>query len=117
MTVLIGPDWWLLLARAVVASALLFLYAYDFTRVLDAWRDPNDRRHGSSFRALIKSSCLVLGMLSIFVGALNAAFFNDSPLIREGLRAFGYVLLGILLVGGLGLMMSWRRSDSYRNRG
>ena len=105
------PSFDVLLIRVLVSGVILTLYAYDFVRVFDQWRDISDRRKGSSFRALIKSLNLTLGLLIIFIGALTSAFFSDDPVIRDALRFSGYVLLGSLLVGGIALVYSWMAGD------
>lgn len=105
------PDYDVLLVRVLVSAAILALYAYDFIRVFDQWRDNSDRRRGSSFRALVKSLNLTLGLLIIFLGAITSAFFSGTPEIRDALRFSGYVLLGTLLVGGLALVYSWMAGD------
>jgi undecaprenyl pyrophosphate phosphatase UppP len=105
------PTYDVLLIRVAVSSVILALYAYDFVRVFDQWRDLTDRRRGSSFRALIKSLNLTLGLTIIFLGAITSAFFADDPTIRDGLRFAGYVLLGTLLVGGIALVYSWVQGD------
>lgn len=106
------PDYDVLLIRVGVSAVILALYAYDFARVFDQWREGTDRRRGSSFRALIKSLNLTLGLTIIFLGAVTAAFFSSSPVIRDALRFSGYVLLGTLLVGGLALVYSWVNGDA-----
>lgn len=105
------PAYDILIIRVGVSGVILALYAYDFIRVFDQWRDNNDRRRGSSFRALIKSLNLTLGLLIIFIGAVTSAFFSDDPFIRDALRFSGYVLLGSLLVGGIALVYSWVNGD------
>ena len=101
------PAFDILLIRVLVSGAILVLYAYDLVRVVDQWRDLTDRRKGSSLRAVIKSLNLNIGLWIIFLGSLTAAFFADSPAIRDALRFSGYVLLGSLLVGGIALVYSW----------
>jgi undecaprenyl pyrophosphate phosphatase UppP len=93
------PTFDVLLIRVLVSGAILVLYAYDLVRVFDQWRDNRDRRKGSSFRAVVKSVNLNLGLLIIF--------FADDPVIRDALRFSGYVLLGSLMVGGIALVYSW----------
>jgi undecaprenyl pyrophosphate phosphatase UppP len=105
------PAYDILLIRVVVSAAILALYAYDLVRVFDHWLEGTDRRRGSSFRALIKSVNLNLGLAIIFLGAITSAFFADDPAIRDGLRFAGYVLLGTLLVGGIALVGSWLRDS------
>jgi undecaprenyl pyrophosphate phosphatase UppP len=101
------PTFDVLLIRVLVSGAILVLYAYDLVRVFDQWRDNRDRRKGSSFRAVVKSVNLNLGLLIIFIGAITSAFFADDPVIRDALRFSGYVLLGSLMVGGIALVYSW----------
>lgn len=119
MTVELPPFEWLL-ARVVITGILLALYAYDFLHVLDAWRDQRDWSEQASLRALIKSGILVFGIAVIFIGAVNAAFFLNDPVVRDALRFAGNVLLGVLLVGGIALVTSWevgrRRSRRLGDR-
>ena len=82
-----------------------------FIRVVDQWRDLTDRRKGSSFRAVVKSVNLNLGLWIIFIGAVTSAFFADDTVIRDALRFSGYVLLGSLMVGGIALCYSWMAGD------
>ncbi len=105
------PAFDILLIRVLVSGAILVMYAYDLVRVFDQWRDLSDRRRGSSFRAVIKSVNLNLGLLIIFIGALTSAFFSDDVVIRDALRFSGYVLLGTLMVGGIALCYSWMAGD------
>lgn len=102
------PTFDVLLIRVLLSGVILAMYAYDLVRVFDQWRDETDRRRGSSFRAVVKSLNLNLGLWIIFLGAVTSAFFANDPAIRDGLRFAGYVLLGTLLVGGIALVYSWR---------
>ena len=110
------PEFELLLARVVLVGLMLALYGYDWYRLLDMWLDAKDRRRGSTFRALIKSSVLVVLILVVFLGSVNSAFFNDNPMLRDGLRFAGYVLTGVAFVGGIALAWDWLQYDR-RGRG
>ncbi len=106
------PDFYVLMGRTLVSAALVLLYGYDFLRVVDAWRDVKERRRRSGqFRAVIKSSVLMLGLFIIFVNAINATFFSQNETVRDALRFLTYILLGTLLVGGVALVSSWQREE------
>lgn len=100
------PDFPTLVVRVVVTGIILVLYVYDLVKTFNHWRD-GDRRYSGSFRGLIKSVNLTVGLMIIFIGAVTAAFFSNDPFIRDLLRFLGYVLLGTLLVGGIALTYSW----------
>jgi hypothetical protein len=103
------PPFEVLVARVLLTGATLGLFTYDWSRAFRQYVSKTDRRKdGSAFRALIRSSVLMLGLLVVFLGTLNGAFFADEPTIREGLRFAGTVVLGMLLVGGIGLVGSWK---------
>lgn len=106
------PDYPILVARVLVTGIILILYLYDLVKVFDHWREGTDRRRGSTFRALIKSINLTLGLVIIFTGAVTAAFFSQDAFVRDALRMLGYVLLGSLLVGGMALVGSWWRGEA-----
>lgn len=106
------PDFTTLVIRVVVTGAILILFSYDLAKTFNHWRD-GDRRYSGSFRGLIKSVNLTIGLLIIFIGAVTAAFFADDPFLRDLLRFLGYILLGTLLVGGIALTYSWFQEKRY----
>lgn len=105
------PAFEILVARVVLMAVMLALYGYDWFRLLDMWIDAHERRRGSTFRALIKSSVLVVLILVVLIGSINAAFFNENEVLREAARFIGYVLTGVAFVGGIALVWDWRQND------
>lgn len=100
------PDPGILYARAVVGFILTAMYLFN---VYKAYRDWHHDRDWESFRQFIMAFELVFGVLLITTGYVNTAFFAQNEIATSVLRAFGYLLLGVLLVGGGTLVLSWRR--------
>lgn len=124
MTVVL-PDQEILYARAAVGLVLTGMYVFN---VLKAYREWHKDRDWEGFRQFIMAFELVFGVLLIFSGYINTAFFAQNPVATDVLRGFGYLLLGVLLVGGGTLVLSWRRppdaepphrrsGDRYAGRG
>lgn len=112
MTIVL-PDQGILYARALIGLALTFVYGYNVIKAYHEWHKDRD---WEGFRQFIMAFELVFGVLLIFSGYINTAFFAQNELATEILRGFGYVLLGVLLVGGFTLLVSWRRPPEARVR-
>lgn len=114
MTELPSPE--ILISRVIISGIILGLYVFDFAKVFDNYRDRRARWTGAPFRSVIRSSQILFGVMLIFMSAINGAFFvtNESPIgtfISTTLRYSGFVLLGMLLVGGLALVWSHLQGD------
>lgn len=107
-----GADFWILIVRILLTTAILVMYGYDWSRVYRKWICEPARNRGANFRALIRSSVLCLIIAVVLIGAVNAAFFDDNETIRFALRFVGYVLIGTALVGGIALVSDWRREEA-----
>lgn len=100
------PDQGILYLRFVVGLVLLLMYLYNITKAYATWHHVRD---WETFRQFIMAFELVFGVTLIFVGYINTAFFASNMVATSILRNIGYLLLGVLLVGGATLLLSWRK--------
>lgn len=96
----------ILYVRVVIGAILVLMYAYNIGKSWAVWRRQRD---WDSYREFIMAFELVFGVTLIFTGYITAAFFADNKPILEALRTIGLGLLGVLLVGGFTLVLSWRK--------
>ena len=100
------PEPGVLYARALVALILTTMYAYNVVRAYRVWHVDRD---WDTYRQFLMAFELVFGVALIFTGYINTAFFASNGWATDVLRTFGYLLLGVLLVGGGTLVVSWRK--------
>jgi hypothetical protein len=69
------PDQSILLARVIVGGLLLAMYTYNIVRAYHTWHVDRD---WDSFRQFLMAFELEFGVLLIFTGYINQAFFAQN---------------------------------------
>lgn len=106
------PDPGILFARVLIGFILLLMYSYNLMKAWDVWQA---KRSWDTARQFIMSFELFFGITLIFIGYVNVAFFAYNTAVTDFLRWVGLLLLGVLLIGGLTLVLSWRKPKGMVN--
>jgi hypothetical protein len=100
------PEPGVLYARVAVGFVLLLMYSYNIGKAYREWHRDRD---WETYRQFLMAFELMFGVALIFSGYVNTAFFAQNEWATDVIRTFGYLLLGVLLVGGGTLVFSWRK--------
>jgi len=87
------------------SGSLCVLFMIHFGFATRRWRRDRDMR---SFRNFLIGLLLAVSTLTIFGGSLARLF----PELIDAVRFFGYIIRGMLLVGGIVVVYTWLRSDA-----
>ena len=108
------PDQSILLARALIGFALFAMYSFNIGKAYHEWHVSRD---WDSFRQFLMAFELEFGVLLILLGYINTAFFAQNEFVTDILRTLGLGLLGVLIVGGVTLIFSWRKPREIEEHG
>lgn len=93
-----------LIALLAYTGSLFLMFVYHFYRATRRWRRRQDI---PAFRSWIISVMLAVATATIFAGSLARLI----PELIDAVRFFGYVVRGMLLLGGVIVVWTWRRDD------
>lgn len=93
-----------LLVLLAYTGIVWMMWAYHFLRAYGKWRRERDARSSRNF---IIAVMLFVATATIFAAVLGRIW----PGLIDLVRFFGYIVRGMLVVGGIYVIWSWRKDD------